>query len=95
MSTAVPISLRLGNRQYKIKVPAAQEESVRQSLQQIQETANRLRKEFPGRDEQDYLAMTLIDFITTARIAPANAIPDQQNEELINQLSKLSTLLDS
>lgn len=94
MSTAVPISLRLGNRQYKIKVPAEQEEAVRLSLQQIQDTSNRLRKEFPGRDEQDYLAMTLIDFITSKQVQPTTSNADQSHDDLMRKLTQLSTLLD-
>lgn len=95
MSTSVPITLRLGNRQYKIKVPQHQEETVRRCLQQIQETSQRLKKDFPGRDEQDYLAMTLIDFVTSMETPAEVKETGPGDEELIRRLQQLSTLFDS
>ena len=70
MENHIPITAKLGNRQYRLKVPADREEQVRQALHRIQAASSRLRKEFPGRDEQDYLAMTLMDFLSTDSPGP-------------------------
>ena len=97
MSEAQSISIRLGNRQYKLKVATENEESVRQSLVKITEKTNQLKQQFPGRDEQDYLAMTLIDYITThtnPSLAEQTSEP-VNNTELHNRLQKISILLDT
>jgi cell division protein ZapA len=97
MSEAQSISIRLGNRQYKLKVAIENEESVRQSLVKITEKTNQLKQQFPGRDEQDYLAMTLIDYITTHTNQPLVVQTNEpvNNTELHNRLQKISILLDT
>jgi len=97
MSEAQSISIRLGNRQYKLKVAIENEESVRQSLVKITEKTNQLKQQFPGRDEQDYLAMTLIDYITTHTNQPLAEQTSEpvNNKELHHRLQKISILLDT
>lgn len=100
MSEPVSISIKLANRLYKIKVAPEQEEHVRRSMQLISDTSAKLKKSFPGRDEQDYMAMTLIDFITTqTNKATSDVVPKNSSEntdaELISKLNHISQLLDS
>ena len=98
MSESVSISVRLGNRQYKIKVAPDNEESVRKSLLVISDTTTKLKKSFPGRDEQDYLAMTLIDFVTSNSATPTHSTSSpslDHDPELIQKLTQISQLLDS
>lgn len=100
MSEPVSISIKLANRSYKIKVPAEHEEHVRRSMQLISETSTKLKKSFPGRDEQDYMAMTLIDFITTQTDKTTSSTTPISNNEttdavLISKLKHISQLLDS
>ena len=59
----ISVNIPLGNRQYKIKIAPENEARVRNAIEHIQQTSKSLRQQFPGRDEQDYLAMTLIDFV--------------------------------
>ena len=61
MSEQVSISIKLCNRTYRIKVAAENEAKVRQIMQQIGDKIADLKKNFPGRDDHDYMAMTLID----------------------------------
>lgn len=97
MSESQSISIRLGNRQYKLKVAPENEEAVRQSLVMINEKTNQLKQQFPGRDEQDYLAMTLIDYITSQSNQPHSIKSTEavNNTELHNRLEKISILLDA
>ena len=97
MSESQSISIRLGNRQYKLKVAPENEEAVRQSLLMINEKTNQLKQQFPGRDEQDNLAMTLIDYITTQSNQPHSEKSTEalNNTELHNRLEKISILLDA
>lgn len=94
MEQQIPITAKLGNRQYRLRVPAEREEQVRQALQRIQDTSARLRKEFPGRDEQDYLAMTLMDFLSADAAVSATATPSPEPTDLQQRLQRLSQLLD-
>jgi cell division protein ZapA len=84
----IAVNIPLGNRQYKIKIAPENEARVRAAIDHIQQTSKRLRQQFPGRDEQDYLAMTLIDFVNKTD-APAEA----NNTELLNQLHTIDQLL--
>jgi cell division protein ZapA (FtsZ GTPase activity inhibitor) len=100
MSESVSISIKLANRAYKIKVAQEKEEHVRKAMQLITDTSAKLKKSFPGRDEQDYLAMTLIDFITTqSDVIQSAAAPtgssQAQDAELILKLKHISQLLDT
>lgn len=75
MQETVPILIHLGGRQYKIKVSAEDEALVRRILAEIHQKNLQIKEQFPGRDEQDYLAMTLMDFITSRKVEP-QILPD-------------------
>ncbi len=96
MSDSVSISIRLGNRQYKLKVDSKNEEIVRQIILEINQKTSKLKTDFPGRDEQDYLAMTLIDYITSnAEQKPEQVNSKPIDENLVLRLQTISTLLDA
>ena len=100
MNEAVSISIKLANRAYKIKVAPEQEAHVRRAMQLISETSLKLKKSFPGRDEQDYMAMTLIDFITTqtdnkTSSAATVSSNETKDDELLSKLKHISQLLDT
>lgn len=84
----ITVNIPLGKRQYKIKIAPEHEARVRELIEQIQETNKTLRQQFPGRDEQDYLAMTLIDFVSKAE-TPV----ESNNAEIIKQLNTIDQLL--
>lgn len=84
----ISVNIPLGNRQYKIKIAPEHETRVRAAIEHIQQTNKSLRQQFPGRDEQDYLAMTLIDFVTKADVPV-----ETNNAELLNQLNHIDQLL--
>jgi cell division protein ZapA len=84
----ISVNIPLGNRQYKIKIAPENEARVRNAIEHIQQTSKSLRQQFPGRDEQDYLAMTLIDFVNKT-----DASAEANNTELLNQLHTIDQLL--
>jgi cell division protein ZapA len=94
MSEAISISLRLGNRQYKLKVAPEHEEHVRKSIQVINDKMLELKKTFTGRDEQDYMAMTLLDYITR-NDAPQHVQIEKIDDAIMTKLNSISNLLDS
>ncbi|MBP9933811.1 MAG: cell division protein ZapA [Chitinophagaceae bacterium] len=75
MQETVPILIHLGGRQYKIKVSAEDEAQVRKMLAEIHQKNLQIKEQFPGRDEQDYLAMTLMDYISSRKVEP-KILPD-------------------
>lgn len=93
MSEQVPIMIKLCNRSYKIRVAPEHEETVRRITKEIGEKITEFKSNFPGRDEQDYMAMTLIDHLTSAQApAPTAAVDDTK---IMKQLEALNQLLDS
>ncbi|MCC7030606.1 MAG: cell division protein ZapA [Chitinophagaceae bacterium] len=92
MGHEVSINIKICNRNYKLKVAAENEQKVRKSITTITENIEKFHQNFPGRDDQDYMAMTLIDFITSAQNTGS-----QSNEEdaLIKKLEQINHLLDT
>lgn len=88
----ITVNIPLGKRQYKIKIAQEHESRVRAAIDQVQEINKTLRQQFPGRDEQDYLAMTLIDFVSkveTPTAVDSNAKAIQETLTRIDQLLEL------
>lgn len=94
MSSDVSIHIKICNRNYKLKVSSENEQIVRDSIHKITENINRFHANFPGRDDQDYMAMTLLDFITSNENKQSQAILDEE-QTLIKKLERINTLLDS
>lgn len=92
MSAETHINIKICNRNYRIKVAIENESHVRKNVDLINKKTDEFHKLFPGRDEQDYMAMTLIDFISTYTAS------DNQNKstaeveimEKIQRIHKLS-----
>lgn len=91
MSSEISITIRIANRNYRMKVDSKKESYVRDLVLKINERLNHFHKLFPGRDEQDYMAMTLIDFITSQE---SEIVADTNDKEIIEKLNKINTLLD-
>lgn len=92
MTDAISIQLKLGPRTYKVKVALENESTVRQRVHELNEKINELKRTFPGRDEHDYLAMTLIDYITSNSESAAQTITE---DTILHQLQSINQLLDS
>lgn len=89
---SVSITIKLLNRVYKIKVAPENEATVRSTANLINEKLAEFKKQFPGRDEQDYLAMGLIDLMTTE--AGKKREPGVETREMMAQLQFINNLLD-
>jgi cell division protein ZapA (FtsZ GTPase activity inhibitor) len=93
MNDHVSISIKLCNRAYKIKVAAENEATVRSTAQAINDKLADIKKNFPGRDDEDYLAMTLIDYMTSVKDETQNKLIEV--DEIIHELEAINNLLDS
>ncbi len=92
MSEQVSISIKLCNRVYRIKVAAENEAKVRTIMTGINDKMIELKKNFPGRDDHDYMAMTLIDHITS--IKEESNVVSVDTDEILKQLGAINNLLD-
>lgn len=64
MDTLIPITIIIGDRNYRIKVEPKDEEVVRKTVKTINEKIVEFKTIFAGKDMQDYVSMVLIWYAT-------------------------------
>lgn len=87
----IAATLLIGDRSYRIKVAAKDEEAVRKTVKTINDKIIEFKTNFAGKDMQDYIAMVLLWYATEQSNSTAQAI-DQQG--LSGQLSAIEQVLD-
>jgi hypothetical protein len=63
MSNNLPINLILGDRTYRIKIERNDEEKVRDKAKKLNDQLIQFKKQYAGKDMQDYLAMVLLSYV--------------------------------
>ncbi len=86
----IPLNLVIGDRTYRVKMPPAEEEKVRKTLKIINDKITEFKTNVPGKDMQDYIAMTLA-FVATTGNEQLVANEDQSN--WVNELEKLENMI--
>ena len=71
MQNLISISLPVGDRSYRLKIKAEDEETIRKMAGKMNDQLNQFKSQYPGKDMQDYLAMSLLSFVTEEQ--PSNA----------------------
>lgn len=87
----IPVNILVGDRTYRIKSLAKDEEIIRKTLKIINDKIIEFKTQFSGKDMQDYIAMVLIWYATQAAEASNNTIHEKEYQEA---LQKLETQLD-
>ena len=64
METLIPVTIVIGDRNYRIKVEPKDEEVVRKTVKTINEKIVEFKTMFVGKDMQDYVSMVLIWYAT-------------------------------
>ncbi|MEO6734179.1 MAG: cell division protein ZapA [Ferruginibacter sp.] len=64
MSELIPINILIGDRTYRIKTLAKDEEVIRRTLKVINDKIIEFKTQFAGKDMQDYIAMVMIWYAT-------------------------------
>jgi cell division protein ZapA len=54
----------IGDRNYRVRIDAQDEESVRKISKQINDKIIEFKTDFAGKDMQDYISMVLLWFVT-------------------------------
>lgn len=87
----IPINILIGDRTYRIKSLAKDEEIIRKTLKITNDKIIEFKTQFAGKDMQDYIAMVLIWYATQTAEKGNN---QQQESNFLYVLSKLELQLD-
>ena len=90
MSELIPINIVIGDRTYRIKTLAKDEEVIRRTLKIINDKIIEYKTQFGGKDMQDYIAMVMIWYATQAS---ADSNPALQ-KEVADALLKMELAID-
>ena len=88
MSNTIAINLILGDRTYRIKIENTDEEKVREKAKKLNEQLIQFKKQYAGKDMQDYVAMVLIWYATEISAANNNASPAVADTALTEEALK-------
>ena len=90
MEDLIPINILIGDRTYRIKTLAKDEEVIRRILKLVNDKIIEFKTQFAGKDMQDYIAMVMIWY---ASQATADSNPALE-KEMTEALSKFEEQLD-
>jgi cell division protein ZapA (FtsZ GTPase activity inhibitor) len=91
MDTLIPVTVVIGDRNYRIKIEPEDEEVVRKTVKTINDKIIEFKTHFAGKDMQDYVAMVLVWFATEQG---SGAQADIETENISEKLSALEKMLD-
>jgi cell division protein ZapA len=86
----IPLNIVIADRNYRIKILPADEETVRKVLKTINEKILEFKTQFAGKDMQDYISMVLIWYATQVK----ENNPQIIETEITNALLKMEKQLD-
>lgn len=87
----IPLNITIADRNYRIKILPADEETVRRTLKTINDKILEFRTSFAGKDMQDYISMVLIWYATQLQEKNVPTI----SAELMQSLLKMENQLDA
>jgi len=92
MDELIPANIVIGDRNYRIRIEAGAEETVRKTVRIINEKLLEFKMQFAGKDMQDYVSMVLL-WYATEKMENSNAVVEEAG--LKDQLRQLEQSLDS
>ncbi len=87
----IPLNILIGDRTYRIKSLATDEQIIRKTLKTINDKIIEFKTQFAGKDMQDYIAMVLIWYATQT---PNSLNNEQLEKELSSALLKMEQQID-
>ena len=81
----IPVTIWLAGRSYRLRIKKDEESAVRKALKLADEKINDMRTHYAGKDDQDFIAMTLLAYASDSAIESFN---NPLVQEEINKLSK-------
>ena len=86
MQNLISINLPVGDRSYRLKIKAEDEQTVRTMAKKMNDQLNQFKSQYPGKDMQDYLAMSLLSFVTEEQPSNAQVAADQDTESFLSRI---------
>lgn len=83
----IPLNILIGDRTYRIKSLAKDEQHIRQTLKVINDKIVEFKTQFAGKDMQDYIAMVLIWYATDVT-SKAAGIDDEAVAQMLNKIEQ-------
>lgn len=88
----IPANIQIADRQYRIKVNVADEQSVRQTIKIINDKIIEFKTNFPGKDMQDYIAMVLLWYATESK---NKSLSLADEKAILEKLCLLEKMIDA
>jgi cell division protein ZapA (FtsZ GTPase activity inhibitor) len=85
----IPVTVWLGGRSYRIRITPEQEEAVRKAVKLAEEKVIEMRTHYAGKDDQDFLAMTLLTYATDVATGDSNLFIKNEVDEMISRIDKV------
>ena len=82
------ITVWLAGRSYRLRVKPDEESAVRKAVKSADEKVSEMRRHYGGKDDQDFLAMSLLSY------AADSATDSLHNPMLQDELNKLSAKIE-
>lgn len=83
----ISINVWLSGRSYRIRIQASEEEAVRRAAKIADQKVMEMRNHYAGKDDQDFLAMTLLSYAAdTESDAFGGAMAQDQLQQLHEKL---------
>jgi len=86
MQNLISINLPVGDRSYRLKIKAEDEETVRKMAKKMNDQLNQFKSQYPGKDMQDYLAMSLLSFVTEEQPSNAQVAADHDTTTFLSRI---------
>ena len=84
----IPINILIGDRTYRIKSLAQDEEVIRKTLKVINDKIIEFKTQFAGKDMQDYIAMVLIWYATESASTDSSEHVQQEFAETLRKIEQ-------
>ncbi len=84
----ITVNVWLSGRSYRLRIKPEEESVVRKAVKLADEKVNEMKRHYSGKDDQDFMAMTLLTY------AADSAIESFANPLLLNELNQLSGKID-
>lgn len=90
MQNLIPINLVVGDRTYRIKINADDEELIRKTAKKLNERLAQYKSQYAGKDMQDYLAMVLLSVVTEQTSPQTN----ESQSDISLKLEQIESMID-
>lgn len=84
----IPIKVWLAGRSYRLRVLPHEEEAVRKAIKQADTRISELRTTYAGKDDQDFMAMCLLQY------AADGALDVLKHPLLVQEITELNDKID-